>query len=56
MINDSDCTNTVTYVTIKVSTFYKNAPNTWFVHLKAQLALKKIVARVTKFYWFILAD
>ena len=55
MADGSESNDSFHHVTIKVPTFYKHAPDTWFVHLEAQFALRNITASSTKFYWAISA-
>ena len=50
MADGSESNDSFHHVTIKVPTFYKHAPDTWFVHLEAQFALRKITTSSTKMY------
>ena len=45
----------VNTITIKVPSFFKRAPETWFGHLEAQFDIKMVTISSTKFYWCISA-
>ena len=55
MTDDSDLNDIGHHVTIKVPSFFKHTPDTWFVHLEAQFDIRRISTSSTKFDWAILA-
>ena len=54
-MTDSAVDDKVNTVTIKVPSFFKHVPETWFMHLKAQFNLKQLKISSTYFYWCISA-
>ena len=52
---DGTVDDEVNTFSIKVLPFYKQAQETWFVHLEAQFDLKQLKTSSTKFYWYISA-